>query len=193
MSDLPDDRLVELTRQNNLSAFEALMRRHNRRLFRVARSVLRDSEAAEDAVQEAYLRAYTKLGTYEPVGKFAAWLTRIALNESLMMRRRTRGDTVSLEQAGDEASIAEEAAAREAPTADVRSKPLTRCVARARDRRVAETSAWCRAAVVEGREVRRTRSRRNQPDDGGRGSSAAQHSQRPAGACAARAGHLRFR
>jgi RNA polymerase sigma-70 factor (ECF subfamily) len=118
MSDLPDDRLVELTRQNNLSAFEALMRRHNRRLFRVARSVLRDAEAAEDAVQETYIRAFTKLGTYEPVGKFAAWLTRIALNESLMMRRRTRGDTVSLEQAGDEASIAEEAAARDAPTAE---------------------------------------------------------------------------
>jgi RNA polymerase sigma-70 factor (ECF subfamily) len=118
MSDLPDDRLVELTRQNNLSAFEALMRRHNRRLFRVARSVLRDTQAAEDAVQETYLRAFTKLGTYEPIGKFAAWLTRIALNESLMMRRRTRGDTVSIDEASKEASIAEEAAAREAPTAE---------------------------------------------------------------------------
>ena len=85
MSDLPDDRLVELTLQNNLLAFEALMRRHNRRLFRVARSVLRDTQAAEDAVQETYLRAYTKLSGYEPMGKFAAWLTRIALNEALML------------------------------------------------------------------------------------------------------------
>jgi RNA polymerase sigma-70 factor (ECF subfamily) len=117
MSDLPDDRLVELTRQNNLSAFEALMRRHNRRLFRVARGVLRDSQAAEDAVQETYLRAYTKLDSYEPLGKFAAWLTRIALNESLMMRRRTRTDTESFD-ARQEMPGSAEALASDAPTAE---------------------------------------------------------------------------
>ena len=95
LSDLPDENLVELTRSGDLTAFEALMRRHNRRLFRVARSVLRDADAAEDAVQEAYLRAYTKLSTYKPTGKFSAWLTRVALNEALMIRRRDRSDTVS--------------------------------------------------------------------------------------------------
>ena len=52
-------------------AFEALMRRHNRRLFRVARCVLRDVEAAEDAVQEAYLRAFTHLTSYKPTGRSA--------------------------------------------------------------------------------------------------------------------------
>ena len=60
LSDLPDDRLVELAREHNLLAFEALMRRHNRRLFRVTRSVLRDGDAAQDAVQETYLRAFTQ-------------------------------------------------------------------------------------------------------------------------------------
>jgi len=118
LSDLPDDRLVELVRQKNVVAFEALMRRHNRRLFRVARSVLRDSDAAEDAVQETYLRAFTKLESYRPEGKFGAWLMRVALNESLMIRRRIRGDTVSLDEIGDEAHQVEDPAAAETPTAD---------------------------------------------------------------------------
>jgi RNA polymerase sigma-70 factor, ECF subfamily len=117
LHDLPDDRLVELARGKNEVAFEALMRRHNRRLFRVARSVLRDPAAAEDAVQETYLRAFTKLDSYQPTGRFGAWLTRVALNEALMMRRRVRGDTVSLDEVGDESLVAEEAN-RDAPTAD---------------------------------------------------------------------------
>jgi RNA polymerase sigma-70 factor, ECF subfamily len=109
LSDLPDDRLVDLVRQEkNLTAFEALMRRHNRRLFRVTRGILRDVDAAEDAVQETYLRAFTRLDGYRPEGKFGAWLTRVALNEALMIRRRTRGDTVSLEEAGAEALAVED-------------------------------------------------------------------------------------
>jgi RNA polymerase sigma-70 factor, ECF subfamily len=118
MSDLPDDRLVELIRQKDRTAFEALMRRHNRRLFRVTRSVLRDSDAAEDAVQETYLRAYTKLDTYRPEGKFGAWLMRVALNEALMMRRRTRTDTVSLDDVGKDTLAIEEASTSDAPSAE---------------------------------------------------------------------------
>jgi RNA polymerase sigma-70 factor (ECF subfamily) len=118
LSDLPDDRLVELVRQKNLTAFEALMRRHNRRLFRLSRSVLRDSDAAEDAVQETYLRAFTKLDSYRPEGKFGAWLMRVALNEALMIRRRVRGDTVSLDEVGDEALHIEDTAAHAALTGD---------------------------------------------------------------------------
>ena len=117
LSDLPDDRLVELVRQKDLAAFEALMRRHNRRLFRVTRSILRDVDAAEDAVQETYLRAYTRLDTYRPEGKFGAWLTRVALNEALMMRRRNRGDTVSLDEPGVEL-IADEDQTAKMPTAE---------------------------------------------------------------------------
>ena len=113
--DLPDDRLVELARDHNLVAFEALMRRHNRRLFRVTRSVLRDSDSAQDAVQETYLRAFTRLDTYQPTGRFGAWLSKVAFNEALMMRRRTRADTVSLEDAGDDAMAVELAAASDAP------------------------------------------------------------------------------
>jgi len=118
LSDLPDDRLVELvTKQKDLAAFEALMRRHNRRLFRVTRSILRDVDTAEDAVQETYLRAFTRLDSYRPEGKFGAWLTRVALNEALMIRRRTRGDTVSLDEAGEEALSIEDHG-QEVPGAD---------------------------------------------------------------------------
>jgi RNA polymerase sigma-70 factor (ECF subfamily) len=109
LSDLPDDRLVDLVRnQKDLAAFEALMRRHNRRLFRVTRGILRDVDAAEDAVQETYLRAFTRLDSYRPEGKFGAWLTRVALNEALMMRRRVRRDTVSLDEPGMESLVTED-------------------------------------------------------------------------------------
>jgi RNA polymerase sigma-70 factor (ECF subfamily) len=104
LAELPDHALVELVRRQEGRAFETLMRRYNRRLFRVARSVLRDESAAEDAVQEAYIRAFTHLDRYQPTGSFGAWLTRIALNEALMLRRRVRNDTVSLEDV-DEATL----------------------------------------------------------------------------------------
>ena len=118
LSDLPDDRLVELARTHDRAAFEALMRRHNRRLFRVTRTILRDSDAAQDAVQEAYLRAFTKLDSYRPTGKFSAWLTRVALNEALMIRRRDRSDTVSIDDIGEELVSPSDPSATESPTAD---------------------------------------------------------------------------
>jgi RNA polymerase sigma-70 factor, ECF subfamily len=97
LGDLPDLLLVERARSRDARAFEALMRRYNRRLYRIARSILRDPAAAEDAVQEAHLRAFTNLDRYEPTGKFGAWLARLAFNEALMIRRRARPDNVSLE------------------------------------------------------------------------------------------------
>jgi RNA polymerase sigma-70 factor (ECF subfamily) len=119
LGDCTDDRLVEMARAQCRPAFEALMRRHNRRLFRVARAVLRDQDAAEDAVQEAYLRAFTHLGSYRPSGRFSAWLTRIALNEALMIRRREHGGTVSLDEMGDEVILTPDPAGTlDQPTAE---------------------------------------------------------------------------
>ena len=59
------------------------MRRHNRRLFRLARSVLRNAAEAEDVVQETYVRAYARLGEFVGPHGFSAWLGRIAMNEAL--------------------------------------------------------------------------------------------------------------
>lgn len=71
------------------------MRRHNRRLFRLARSVLRNAAEAEDVVQETYLRAFANLDAFAGPAGFSAWLARIAYNEALG-RVRGRGRVISL-------------------------------------------------------------------------------------------------
>jgi RNA polymerase sigma-70 factor (ECF subfamily) len=83
-----DETLVECVRAGDLGALQALMRRHNRLLYRTARAILRDDAEAEDAVQEAYLRAYRALHAFRGESKFSTWLVRIAANEALMRRRR---------------------------------------------------------------------------------------------------------
>jgi RNA polymerase sigma-70 factor (ECF subfamily) len=88
-SDLPDLLLVERTRGRDTRAFETLMRRYNRRLYRIARSILSDDDAAEEAVRAAYSRAFANLDRYEPAGKFGAWLARLAFNEALALRRHS--------------------------------------------------------------------------------------------------------
>ena len=91
------DLLIRL-RAGDLSAFEPLMRRHNQMLFRAARSILKDDEEAEDAVQEAYLLAYRSISGFRGDANLATWLTRIVINESLrrMRRDRTRAEVIQL-------------------------------------------------------------------------------------------------
>ncbi len=69
-------------------AFEALMRTYNRRLFRTARAILRDDAAAEDALQEAYLRIHGSIGSFRGDSKLSTWLVRIVANEALARRRK---------------------------------------------------------------------------------------------------------
>jgi RNA polymerase sigma-70 factor, ECF subfamily len=89
LGDLPDLLLVERARGRDPRAFETLMRRYNRRLYRIARSILTDNSAAEEAVRAAHVRAYANLDRYEPAGKFGAWLARLAFNEALNLRRHS--------------------------------------------------------------------------------------------------------
>jgi RNA polymerase sigma-70 factor (ECF subfamily) len=83
---VPDLLLIERARSADMRATETLLRRYAQRLFRVARSVLGDEEAAEGAVQEACVAAFDELRRHEPAGKFAVWLTRLAL-EQVQARR----------------------------------------------------------------------------------------------------------
>ena len=83
-----DAELCERVRAGDKGAFEQLMRRHNRTLFRTARAILRDDAEAEEAVQDAYLHAYRTLADFRAEAKLSTWLTRIAANEALARRRK---------------------------------------------------------------------------------------------------------
>jgi RNA polymerase sigma-70 factor (ECF subfamily) len=78
-----DAELVRRALNREPDAFRAIMQRHNQRLYRIARSVLRDSSEAEDALQETYLAAFRYLATYRGESSLASWLSRIAMNEAL--------------------------------------------------------------------------------------------------------------
>lgn len=91
-----DTELIPSILSGDMRALEKLMRLHNRTLYRTARAILRDDAEAEDAVQEAYLRAYRALGTFRGESKLSTWLVRIAANEALARRRRNaRAPTAS--------------------------------------------------------------------------------------------------
>src|SRR5574337_1284155 len=76
--------LVSRSASGDRRAFEALMHRHNQRLYRAVRSILRDEADAEEAVQDAWWKAYTHLREFRADARVSTWLTRIALNEALM-------------------------------------------------------------------------------------------------------------
>ncbi len=83
------------------AALRLLMRRHNQTLFRTARAILRDDAEAEDAVQEAYLKAIRGIGGFRSEAKLATWLVRITVNESLARLRRVRRAAQVIPLAGD--------------------------------------------------------------------------------------------
>jgi RNA polymerase sigma-70 factor (ECF subfamily) len=86
-----DEELVQRIRGGDGSLFEILMRRHNQRIYRTVRAVLRTDDDAEDVMQQAYLNAYQHLHQFAGDAQFSTWLTRIAINEALGRRRkRTR-------------------------------------------------------------------------------------------------------
>jgi RNA polymerase sigma-70 factor (ECF subfamily) len=97
MDDVGDGELLERARQGRSDAFSTLVRRHDRYLYRVARSVLRDDDEAEDVVQQTYLQAFAHLVDFRGEASLRTWLTRIALNDALQRRRRQRS-TVELDQ-----------------------------------------------------------------------------------------------
>lgn len=83
-----DEEVVKRVLDGETALYELLMRRHNQRLYRVARAILRDDAEAEDVMQDAYVRAYQNLASFEGRAKFVTWLTRIAVHEALTRSRR---------------------------------------------------------------------------------------------------------
>ncbi len=80
--------LIQRALRKDEAAVRSIIRQHNRRLFRIARSMVRDDGDAEDVVQEAYLRAFTTLASFRGESTLATWLTRIVVNEALQRLRR---------------------------------------------------------------------------------------------------------
>ncbi len=80
--------------QAAFEAFESLMRKHNGRLFRIARSILRDDSEAEDALQDAYLDAYRNIEGFRGGSQLATWLTRIVINQALGRLRKQKRERV---------------------------------------------------------------------------------------------------
>src|SRR4029450_8239657 len=97
MDGASDGELLKRARQGDPDAFSALVRRHDRYLYRVARSVLRNDNEAEDIVQHTYLQAYINAVDFRGEANLRTWLTRIALNEALRRQRQQRS-TVELSQ-----------------------------------------------------------------------------------------------
>jgi RNA polymerase sigma-70 factor (ECF subfamily) len=109
LSNAADAVLVQHAAAGETTAFEVLMRRHNRTLFRTARAILRDDAEAEDALQEAYMHAYRSLAGFRAESKLSTWLARIVVNESLMrLRKQTRRAEIVPIQSSDAVAGADE-------------------------------------------------------------------------------------
>src|SRR5262245_5243234 len=90
VSALPDTEIVRRVRNGDTALFEILMRRHNQRVYRPVRAVVKDEADAEDVMQQAYINAFTHLHQFQERSQFSTWLIRIALHEAFGRRRKVR-------------------------------------------------------------------------------------------------------
>ena len=133
-ADLDDAELVRRVLDRDTDAFAAIMQRHNRRLYRVARSVLRNSAEAEDVVQEGYVAAFSHLASYRGESSLGAWLARIVVNEALgrLRRKPTAADFAPLE-AVPEAEIIQFPSTNEDPERTMAQRQILQLVEAATD------------------------------------------------------------
>lgn len=98
---LSDEQIAAQVVDGHTALFEVLMRRHNERLYRAVRAILREEREVEDVMQQAYVNAYTHLRQFDGRARFSTWLTRIAVNEALA-RARKRGRYQQLDDEADD-------------------------------------------------------------------------------------------
>jgi RNA polymerase sigma-70 factor, ECF subfamily len=118
-----DDAIVARVLEGDTAAFELLMRRHNERVFRTTRAVLHDDDEAEDAMQAAYVSAYTHLRDFNGRAAFSTWLTRIALHEAFARLRKSKR-TASLDDTDIEEQEMAQARSPEDAASDVELRAL---------------------------------------------------------------------
>ena len=103
----PDEEIVERVLAGDSALFEILMRRHNQRIYRIVRGILRDDGEAEDVMQDSYVRAYQHLGQFEGRASFVTWLTRIAMHEAFARAERMKRQTsLDADEAAFESTMA---------------------------------------------------------------------------------------
>jgi RNA polymerase sigma-70 factor, ECF subfamily len=91
--------LVQAAKGGDIAAFEQLIKKYDRNVFRIAQHITQNREDAEDVVQDAFLKAYQNLKQFQGNSKFYTWLVRIAVNEALMkLRKRKTSKTVSMDE-----------------------------------------------------------------------------------------------
>ncbi|MDR3722077.1 MAG: sigma-70 family RNA polymerase sigma factor [Candidatus Acidoferrales bacterium] len=90
--------LVAAAKAGDISAFETLVGRYERKIFRLTQNITQNREDAEDAMQEAFLKAFEHLQSFEGNSRFYTWLVRIAVNQALMKLRKRRPNVVSLDE-----------------------------------------------------------------------------------------------
>ena len=129
-----DSTLADRIGRRDQAAFEALMRRYNGKLFRVARAIVKDDGDAEDVLQDAYLQAYRNIATFRGESQLSTWLTRIVVNQSLMRLRRQKRDRVVVSFGAH----AEGSDRTEADVADDRTESAPSAMLRAEVRRILE-------------------------------------------------------
>ena len=93
-----DLELVHASKSGDVAAFEELVKRYDRKVFRIAYHLTQNREDAQDVAQEAFLRAFQFLGQFQENAKFSTWLIRIAMNQALMMLRKRRPMVASLSE-----------------------------------------------------------------------------------------------
>jgi len=155
-----DAELVRRARARDSAAFRTIMERHNRRLYRIARSILRNDSEAEDAVQEAYVNALTHLGGFRGDSSLATWLSRITMNEALgrLWRKRSAMDLETFEAQRTEAQIIKfpQTVTSDDPERTMAQREILQLVERATDNLPEIFRIVFMARVIEGMSVEET-------------------------------------
>ncbi len=155
-----DADLIRRALLHDESAIRAIVQKHNRRLYRVARSIVRDDGEAEDVLQEAYIQAFRALPKFRAESSFATWLTRIVINEALQYRRQRRelpsdASDVSIES-GEVIPFPMQRSQAQDPERAMAQRELCRLVERAIDRLPLDYRTVLMARTIEGLSIEET-------------------------------------
>lgn len=108
-----DEAIVKRVLAGERDLYEVLVRRHNQRLYRAARAILRSDAEVEDVMQEAYVQAFAHLAQFREEARFSTWLTRIAVHDAFARRRRAQRPVVETEEAVNVVTPEQQAGTRE--------------------------------------------------------------------------------